>query len=99
MTTSIAHQGATPDDSGDRPGIADKGLRRGAIGLIGSTVLGIVQTAPAFSIAVTLGFLAAAVGVLSPLLVIIGFIPIYCMTVIEREFVEREPDCGTVFVW
>jgi amino acid transporter len=99
MTTSIAREGAASVESGDRGGIADKGLRRGAIGLIGSTVLGIVQTAPAFSIAVTLGFLAAAVGVLSPLLVIAGFIPIYCMTVIEREFVEREPDCGTVFVW
>jgi hypothetical protein len=21
------------------------------------------------------------------------------MTIVEREFVAREPDCGTVFVW
>ena len=34
--------------------IADKGLRTGVIGLLGSAVLGVVQTAPAYSIAVTL---------------------------------------------
>jgi amino acid transporter len=79
--------------------VAEKGLRRGAIGLLGSTVLGVVQTAPAYSIAVTLGFIAAAVGLQSPALIVLGFVPIYCMTIVEREFVEREPDCGTVFVW
>ena len=42
--------------------VAPKGLRSGVIGLLGSTVLGVVQTAPAYSIAVTLGFLVAAVG-------------------------------------
>ena len=25
--------------------------------------------------------------------------PIFCLTVAEREFVAREPDAGTVFVW
>jgi amino acid transporter len=80
-------------------GVAEKGLRRGAIGMLGSVVLGVVQTAPAFSIAVTLGFLAGAVGLQSPAMLLVAFVPILCMTVIEREFVTREPDCGTVFVW
>src|SRR4051794_12391766 len=80
-------------------GVAAKGLRRGAIGFAGSTVLGVVQTAPAYSLAVTMGFLAAAVALQSPAILIVAFIPIYCMTVVEQEFVAREPDCGTVFVW
>lgn len=80
------------------PGVAAKGLRSGAIGLLGSTVLGVVQTAPAYSIAVTLGFLAATVGLQSPAVLLLAFVPVLCMTVVEREFVEREPDCGTVFV-
>jgi amino acid transporter len=81
------------------PDVAPKGLRAGAIGLVGSTILGIVQTAPAYSVAVTIAFLAATVGLLSPALLLVGFIPILCMTIVERTFVEREPDCGTVFVW
>src|SRR5947208_9740543 len=79
--------------------VAPKGLHRGIIGLLGSTVLGVVQTAPAYSIAVTLGFLVAAVGLHSPAALLLGFVPIFCMTVAEREFVAREPDAGTVFVW
>jgi amino acid transporter len=79
--------------------VVDKGLRRGVIGLVGSTVLGVVQTAPAYSIAVTLGFLVAAVGLQAPAALVLGFVPIFCMTIAEREFVAREPDAGTVFVW
>jgi amino acid transporter len=79
--------------------VAEKGLRRGVIGLLGSTVLGVVQTAPAYSIAVTLGFLVAAVGAQAPAALLLGFVPIFCMTVAERELVAREPDAGTVFVW
>jgi amino acid transporter len=88
-----------PAPQSSPPAVADKGLRRGAIGLAGSIVLGVAQTAPAYSVAVTLAFLVGAVGVQSPALLLAGFVPILCMTIVEREFVEREPDAGTVFVW
>lgn len=88
-----------PTTAAPAPGVAAKGLRQGVIGLVGGTVLGIVQTAPAYSIAVTLGFLAATVGLLSPAVLIVAFIPILCMTVVEQEFMRVDPDCGTVFVW
>lgn len=91
--------GATGDGDPRHAAVAEKGLRKGAIGLWGSTLLGVVQTAPAFSVAVTLGFLAATVGLQAPAVLILAFIPILCMTVVEREFVARDPDCGTVFVW
>jgi amino acid transporter len=91
---------AVPPGGGARPdAVADKGLRPGVIGLLGSTVLGVVQTAPAYSIAVTLGFLVAAVGAQAPAALLLGFVPIFCMTIAERELVAREPDAGTVFVW
>src|SRR3954451_14758050 len=90
----VAVEGAPPP-----PGVAKKGLRADAIGFAGSTVLGVVQTAPAYSLAVTMGFLAAAVALQGPAILILAFIPIYCMTVVEQEFVARDPDCGTVFVW
>jgi amino acid transporter len=100
MTTSAETTRAAVRGLEEAPDtVAEKGLRKGVIGLLGSTVLGVVQTAPAYSIAVTLGFLVAAVGLQSPAALLLGFIPIFCMTVAEREFVAREPDAGTVFVW
>jgi amino acid transporter len=100
MTTVPAQApGAAAPDAPAEPVVAPKGLRENTIGLLGSTVLGVVQTAPSFSIAVTLGLLVATVGLHSPALILLGFIPILCVTVIEREFVARDPDCGTVFVW
>src|SRR5205085_3110701 len=99
MSTTTGAVPAAERTSASPDVIAAKGLRRGIIGLLGSTVLGVVQTAPAYSIAVTLGFLAAAVGLHSPAALLLGFVPIFCMTIAEREFVAREPDAGTVFVW
>jgi amino acid transporter len=97
MSTAISAAPTAEQSSADV--VAPKGLRSGIIGLLGSTVLGVVQTAPAYSIAVTLGFLVAAVGLHAPAALLLGFVPILCMTVAEREFVAREPDAGTVFVW
>jgi amino acid transporter len=101
MSTAPSIGAAAPAVPAAAPGgpVAPKGLRAGVMGVGASTLLGVVQTAPAFSIAVTLGFLAATVGVQAPAALILGFIPILCMTVVEREFVQRDPDCGTVFVW
>jgi amino acid transporter len=97
MSATAADRSAPPEPIA--VGVAAKGLRRGAIGFAGSTILGVVQTAPAYSIAVTMGLLAATVGLQAPALLILAFVPILCMTIVEREFVVREPDCGTVFVW
>jgi amino acid transporter len=95
----------TTGDVGDGPGapptalVVDKGLKPGTIGLLGSTVLGVVQTAPAYSLAVTLGLLAATVGAQSPALVVLGFLPILCITIMQRAFLRQDPDCGTLLVW
>ena len=69
-------------------GVAKKGLRANAIGFAGSTVLGVVQTAPAYWLAVTMGFLAAAVALQGPAILVLSFIPIHCMTIVEQEFVR-----------
>ena len=79
--------------------VAAKGLRAGSIGLFGSAVLGVVQTAPAYSIAVTMALLAASVGMQSPGMLVLAFIPILCLTVAQRELITRHPDCGAAFVW
>jgi amino acid transporter len=99
MSTTVSTPQTAERTSPPADVVAEKGLHRDIIGLLGSTVLGVVQTAPAYSIAVTLGFLVAAVGLHAPATLLLGFVPIFCMTIVEREFVAREPDAGTVFVW
>src|SRR5665213_698463 len=43
----------------------DKGLKKGALGLISSTVIGVASTAPAYSLAATLGFVVVAIGLVT----------------------------------
>ena len=38
----------------------EKGLKTGALGLISSVVIGVASTAPAYSLAATLGFVVVA---------------------------------------
>src|SRR3954471_2545884 len=82
-----------------------KGLRAGAIGLVGSIVVGIASTAPAYSLAATLGFVVTTengsgiVGVKAPLIMLIAFIPMYFTAVAYAELNKAEPDCGTTFTW
>src|SRR5690242_12108192 len=99
MSTTVSTPQTAERGSATADVVAPKGLHRDIIGLLGGTVLGVVQTAPAYSIAVTLGFLVAVVGVHAPAALLLGFVPILGMTIAEREFVAREPDAGTVFVW
>ena len=40
----------------------DKGLKSNAVGLLSSVVIGIASTAPAYSLAVTLGLIVAVAG-------------------------------------
>jgi amino acid transporter len=90
-----------PADSPHAPGhdVAAKGLKPASIGLLGSSVLGVVQTAPAYSVAVTMALLAASVGLQSPGMLLLGFVPILCLTIAQRELIQRHPDCGAAFVW
>ena len=46
--------------------VAEKGLKSGAIGLVASVVIGVASTAPAYSLAATLGFIVVGVGLQSP---------------------------------
>src|ERR1043165_7732536 len=77
----------------------DKGLRGGAVGLLASVTLGLSCVAPAYSIAVTLGFVTLTVGHLAPAALLLGFVPILLTAFAFRELNREMPDCGTTFVW
>jgi PucR C-terminal helix-turn-helix domain len=76
-----------------------KGLKGNAMGLVTSTAIGLASTAPAYSIAATLGFVVVVVGVQTPLLVVLAFIPMFFSSWANKEMNAADPDCGTSFTW
>jgi amino acid transporter len=85
--------------SGNRPGVEDKGLKKNAIGFVSSVVIGVASTAPGYSLAATLGFVAAAVALQSPAILIISFIPMFLVAGGYYYLNKADPDCGTSFSW
>src|SRR5580698_1781115 len=88
---------------GAPPGTAEqqveKGLKGGALGLVAATVMGVASTAPAYSLAATLGFIVAVVGLGSPIVAVLAFIPIFLTSIGYSELNKADPDCGTTFTW
>ena len=78
-----------------------KGLKPDAIGYISNLVIAVASTAPAYSLAATLGFIVAVsgVGVHSPAVLIVSFIPILFVSVGYRFMNLADPDAGTTFAW
>lgn len=76
-----------------------KGLAEGTLGLWSSVNLGIASTAPAYSLAATIGFVVIAVGVQAPVVMLLAFIPMWFTAIAYRELNSEIPDCGTTFTW
>ena len=79
--------------------ILDKGLKSGALGLVSSVAIGVASTAPAYSLAATLGFVALLAGTQTVIVVILAFVPIFLVSFGYKELNRAEPDCGTTFTW
>jgi amino acid transporter len=77
----------------------EKGLKPGALGLVSSVVMGVASTAPAYSLAATLFFVVAAVGLKSPAVAVLAFIPMLLCSIGYSEMNKADPDCGTTFTW
>src|SRR6201991_4807768 len=77
----------------------DKGLKPGALGLVSSVVMGVASTAPAYSLAATLGFIVAAIGLQSPIVAVLAFVPMLLTSIGYSELNKSDPDCGTTFTW
>ncbi len=90
---------AAPAESADS-NIGEKGLKGGALGLISSVVVGVASTAPAYSLAATLGFVVIAInGLQAPIITILAFVPMLFVSYGYKEMNYADPDCGTTFTW
>ncbi len=97
MTTEVRADSAAAGPVADS--YQDKGLKKGALGLISSTVIGVASTAPAYSLAATLGFVVVTIGPQAPIVTILAFVPILLTSFAYRELNRADPDCGTTFTW
>jgi amino acid transporter len=80
--------------------VGEKGLKSGALGLISSIVVGVASTAPAYSLAATLGFVVIAInGFQAPIITILAFVPMLFVSYAYKEMNSADPDCGTTFTW
>jgi amino acid transporter len=94
----MVHLDATLAHESKEPG--DKGLKGGALGFVSSTVVGVASTAPAYSLAATLGFVVIAInGLQAPIITIIAFVPMLCISYAYKALNSADPDCGTIFTW
>jgi amino acid transporter len=77
------------------------GLKKNAIGYVSNVVIGVASTAPGYSIAATLGFVVAVegVGLAAPGVMLVSFLPMFCIAYAYRYMNQADPDCGTSFSW
>jgi amino acid transporter len=76
-----------------------KGLKTGALGFVSNVVIGVASTAPAYSLAVSLGLVVAFVGLQAPSIMWVAFIPMLCIAMAYYYMNRADPDCGTSFTW
>jgi amino acid transporter len=81
--------------------VEDKGLKKNAISFVSNVVIGVASVAPAYSLAATLGFVAAiaGLGVHSPAVMLVAFFPMAFIAAAYYYLNRAEPDCGTTFAW
>ena len=78
------------------PEASEKGLKGGALGLLSSVVVGMASTAPAYSLAASLGLVVAvtsaegSVGLKAPAVMLLAFIPMYFIAIAYQELNKAE---------
>ena len=81
--------------------VESKGLKSNAIGYVSNIVIGVASTAPAYSLAATLGFIVADPGVAThaPGVLLASFVPMLLISLGYRYLNKADPDAGTTFAW
>jgi len=97
MASASVAASAAPEPSG----VMDKGLKKNAIGYLSNIVIGVASTAPAYSLAATLGFIVAVqgIGVHAPAVLLVSFVPMLLIAVAYKYLNRADPDAGTTFAW
>src|SRR5579862_750261 len=76
-------------------------LKHGALGYLSNVVIGVASTAPGYSLAATIGFIAliSGLGTHTPAVIVVSFVPMLFIALAYRNMNRADPDCGTAFSW
>ncbi|WP_372448700.1 amino acid permease [Streptomyces musisoli] len=80
-------------------GVGRKGLKNDALGMFSSVAMGLASAGPAYSLAATLGIIVAGVGLQTPIVTMLAFIPMLLVAYAFRELNASNADCGTTYTW
>ena len=83
----------------DRGANEGKGLKSGALGFVSNVVIGVASTAPGYSLASSLGLVVAAVGLQSPAIMLLAFVPMLMIAASYYYMNRANADAGTTFTW
>jgi amino acid transporter len=98
LTTTTADSGELGAKPTGEP-TGGKGLKSGALGLVSSLVIGVASTAPAYSLAASLGFVTLVAFRFAPAVMLVAFIPMLFIATAYFYLNRADPDCGTSFTW
>jgi len=89
----MASESAAAPGASGQSGVMDKGLKKGAISYVSNIVIGVASTAPAYSLAATLGFVVAVkgIGVHAPAVLLVSFIPMLLVASAYKYFNRADP--------
>ena len=76
----------------------DKGLKAGALGLVGNVVIGLAASRPRTAWPPR-RLCRVAVGDKAPAMFVLAFIPMLLVAFAYKELARDTPDCGTTFTW
>ena len=78
---------------------ATTGLRANELNLWDSTVVAVSSTAPAYSLAATLGLLFVASAYASPAVIIVSSVPMFFIAAAYFYLNRKDPNCGASYSW
>ena len=93
------HDGHSDNPVGHEALIEDKGLKSNSLGLLAVIAIGISVIAPAYSLPSSLGPTAMEVAHQVPAVLLLGFIPMFFVSLGYKELNAAMPDSGTTFTW
>ena len=79
--------------------LVESELKTNTLTLFDTTVIATSSVAPAYTLAATMGFLVAAVGLASPAAILVGFLPVLCIAIAYYYLNRQDPNCGASYSW
>ena len=90
---------ASPVTGDQSPSGTDATLRADELNLFDETAIAVSSTAPAYSLAATVGLLFVAVAYAGPAVIIVSFIPILFIAASYFYLNRKDPNCGASYEW